>query len=215
MTDRAIRYRLGDEVATRRARASAALGAATSLTPVLFALVLLGKLGWRPPAAVWIVAASLLALVAARTVVAYGSARRRLRSVVIVVTDDDIRFEAPRAVEAIERARVARITEIDGPLGGLRVQSQPDARSGVVSFVHVPRGGDAFGEVRRALEGWRPVERRGRRGPAVRVALGAAVVLGMFFAPFLLDDFVARSKLLATGLVFGMWAAMRLVLRRA
>jgi hypothetical protein len=57
------------------------------------------------------------------------------------------------------------------------------------------------------------IERRGRRGPAMRVAMGVAVVAAIFFVPFLLEDFVARSKLVAVGLVAGMWLVMRVALR--
>jgi hypothetical protein len=140
--------------------------------------------------------------------------RRRLRALVVVVDDDGIRVDSARDALGIQRARVARIVEVEGALGGLRVESEPDPRSGVVSVVRVPRGVDAFGEVRASLERWRPLERRGRRGPALRVALGAIVVAAIFFVPFLLDDFVGRSKLVAAGLVFAMWLVMRAVMRR-
>jgi hypothetical protein len=40
-------------------------------------------------------------------------------------------------------------------------------------------------------------------------------VAGLFFLPFLLEDFVARSKPLAIGLVVGLWIFMRAALRRA
>jgi hypothetical protein len=77
--------------------------------------------------------------------------------------------------------------------------------------VNVPRGGAglSFAEVRSRLELWRPIERRGRRGPAARLALGAAIVMAFFFTPFLLEDLVARSKLVAAALVVGAWGAMR------
>ena len=68
-------------------------------------------------------------------------------------------------------------------------------------------------EVRARLEPWRSIERRGRRGPAVRFAFGAAIVAAIFFAPFLLEDFVASSKLVAAGLVAGMWVVMRGAIR--
>ena len=60
------------------------------------------------------------------------------------------------------------------------------------------------------LESWTTIERRGRRGPATRVAMGAAVVGAIFFVPFLLEDFVARSKVVAAALVAATWVAMRL-----
>jgi hypothetical protein len=209
-----IRYRLGEAPATRRALAAAAVGALTSLAPVLLAVVLLNRLAWRLTAAFWAVAAALTVLVVVRGVVGYGVTRRRLRALVVTLGDHDVRVEAAREACVIERAQVASIVEIEGALGGLRIESLPDPRDGAVSVIHVPRGGESFAEMRACLERWRPLERRGRRGPAVRFALGAVVVAGIFFVPFLLDDFVARSKLVAAGLVVGMWLVMRAVVRR-
>jgi hypothetical protein len=95
----------------------------------------------------------------------------------------------------------------------MRVESVPDARSGIVYVAHVPRGGEGYADVRARLESWGPVERRGRRGPAVRLAIAVVVVAGIFFVPFLLDDFVARSKLVAAALVVGTWLVMRTAMR--
>jgi hypothetical protein len=131
----------------------------------------------------------------------------------VTVEDASIRVDGPRDGWTIDRDRVARILEIDGSLGGVRVESLPDPRSGVVFVVDVPRGGAGWADVRAAVEQWRPVERRSRRGPAVRLLVGALVVAGIFFLPFLLDDFVARSQLVAAGLVAATWIAMRLALR--
>jgi hypothetical protein len=209
----AFEYRLGDIAATRRARAAATLGAATSIAPVVLAVVLLRRLGWGPNLAFWTVAAALVLLVAVRGVVSYGGMRRRLRALVIAVSPEGIRAATTQHASAIARSRVARIVEVEGSLGGLRVESQPDPASGDVSVVHVPRGGARFAEVRARLERWRSIDRRGRRGPAVRFALGAAMVVAIFFTPFLLEDFVARSKVIAAALVIGMWAAMRAALR--
>ena len=47
----------------------------------------------------------------------------------------------------------------------------------------------------------------------MRLAVGAMVVVAIFFVPFLLEDLVARSKLVAAGLVAGMWLVMRVVMR--
>jgi hypothetical protein len=209
-----IRYRLDDALARRRSGAAAAVGAVTSLAPVVFAVVLLNRLGWQPTAAFWAIAAVLMALVIVRAAIGFGAARRRLRALVVTMTDDDIRVETTRNADAIERTAVARIVEIEGALGGLRVESAPDPRGGAVTVVHVPRGGEAFGELRARLERWVPIERRSRRGPAVRVAVGTVVVVGIFFVPFLLDDFVARSKVVAAGLVVGMWLVIRTIMGR-
>jgi hypothetical protein len=207
-----IRYRLGDAEAKRRARWGLVVGASSSLAPIALAIVLLHRLGWAPTTGFWVVVACLVALVVTRASAGYSSARRKLRALVVTLSENDIHVASTRDGYAILRARVARIVEIDGSLGGLRVESYPDAR-GVVFEARVPRGGEGYAEVRARLESWRTIERRGRRAPRVRVALGALVVAGIFFVPFLLDDFVAHSKLVAAGLVTAMWLVMRVVTR--
>jgi hypothetical protein len=207
-----IRYRLGDAEATRRARWGSVVGASSSLAPIALAIVLLHRLGWAPTTVFWAVVACLVVLVVTRAIAGYSSARRKLSALVVTLSEDDIHVASTRDGYAILRARVARIVEIDGSLGGLRVESYPDAR-GVVFEARVPRGGKGYAEVRARLESWRTIERRGRRAPRVRVALGALVVAGIFFVPFLLDDFVAHSKLVAAGLVAAMWLVMRVVTR--
>lgn len=208
-----IRYRLGEAEATRRARWASVVRAVSALAPIALAIVLLHRLGWAPTVPFWAVVGVLVALVATRAGVGYTSTRRKLRSLVVTVSDEDIHVENARDGYSIARPRVARIVEIDGSLGGLRVESVPDARSGVVFEAQVPRGGEGYSAVRGTLEAWRTIERRGRRGPAMRLALGAAVVAAIFFVPFLLEDFVARSKLVAAVLVAGMWLVMRLATR--
>jgi len=208
-----IEYRLPQGAAERRAQAAAVVKAVTSLMPVVLAVVLLRRLGHAPNGWFWAVVAFLVALVAVRALVGYGTARRRLAALKVTVDDASIRVDGPRDGWSIPRDRVARIVEIDGSLGGVRVESVPDPRSGVVFVVDVPRGGAGWADVRAAVEQWRPIERRSRRGPAVRLLVGALVVGGIFFLPFLLDDFVARSKIVAAGLVAATWIAMRLALR--
>jgi hypothetical protein len=209
-----VAYRLGDAAATRRALTTVAVGAVASLAAVIFAVVLLAKLAPQPTSAFWLVAAALALLLVARALIAYGATRSRLRALTVTVSEDQICSKASQDACAIGRAQVRRIVEVDGALGGIRVESHADPDSGVVSIVQIPRGGEAFGDVRDRLERWVPIERRERRGPAVRFGVGAVVVMGIFFVPFLLDDFVARSKLVAAGLVAGMWVAMRAVLKR-
>ncbi|MGH7297932.1 MAG: hypothetical protein ACRELB_23530 [Polyangiaceae bacterium] len=209
----ALRYRLGDAEATRRARTATLVRACTTLAPVVLAIVLLRRLGWGPGIALWAVAGALCVLVVVRAVVGYGRARRKLRSFAVTVSDEDVHVETTSDGYAIARARVARMVEVEGSLGGIRVESLPDPRTGVVYEAHVPRGGAGYAEVRARLESWGPMERRGRRGPAVRFALGALVVVGIFFVPFLLEDFVARSRVVAAGLVISMWLVMRFAMR--
>ena len=208
-----IRYRLGDAEAARRARWASVIRAVGSLAPLALAIILLHRLGWAPTVAFWAGVAVLVALIGTRAGLGYARTRRKLRSLVVTVSDEDIHVASLRDGYAIARPRVALIVEIDGSLGGLRVESLPDPRSGVVFEAQLPRGGEGYTEVRERLESWRPIERRGRRGPAMRVAIGAAVVAAIFFVPFLLEDFVARSKLVAAALVAGMWLVMRVVMR--
>ncbi len=208
-----IEYRLPPEAAQRRALAATAVRAATSLLPVAFALVLLRRLRWAPSAAFWAVVVALVLLVGVRAAVSYGQVRRRLAALRVTVDETGIALSGARDTWAVERGRVARILEIAGTLGGLRIESRPDARSGVVTVVDVPRGGAAWPEVRTAVESFGRIERRPRRGPAMRVLLGGLVVVAIFFLPFLLDDFVARSRLLAAVLVALAWVAMRLSMR--
>jgi hypothetical protein len=208
-----LRYRLGDDAAVRRALASTGVRTMTATAPILLAVVLLYRLGWTPTATFWFVVAGLAALLVVRAVVGFRTSRRRLRTLAVTVDDAEIRVENSDDAFGIERARVARIVEVDGALGGVRVESEPDARSGVVLVAEVPRGGAGWSDVRARLESWRSIERRGRRGPAMRVVLAVLVVAGIFFLPFLLEDFVVRSRGLALALVLVMWAALRWTLR--
>jgi hypothetical protein len=212
-----IHYRLGDRAATRRAAASALVGAATALAPVVLGIVVLERMGrgWSSlGGAFWVVVLAILALIGVRTAVQYGVARRRLWSLRVTVGDDEIATADAGDGYAIARDRVARIVEIDGALGGVRVESEPDPRSGVVFVANVPRGGDGFGDVRARLATWRAIERRSRGGPAVRLAVGVAIVAAIFFLPFVLDDFVGQSRFLAAALVLAAWAVMRWTMRQ-
>jgi hypothetical protein len=103
--------------------------------------------------------------------------------------------------------------EIDGPLGGIVVESRPDPRNGVVLVAKVPRGGEGYAAVRERLEAWGPFERRGRRGPAARVLVFGLVVASIFFVPFFLDDFVVHSRLLGAMVVAGFLLVLRSAMR--
>lgn len=208
----AIVYRLGPAEARRRATLVTVLGATVGLVPLVLACELLASLRWDPPPAFWAVAAALGLLVAVRASVQFQRAHRRLASLVITVGGDAIALRTAREPLRILQSEAAKIVEVEGPLGGVRVESRPDAR-GMVVYVSVPRGGDGFGDVRAELERWRPVERRGRRGPLVRWAVGFGVVGAIFFLPFVLADVVARSQIVAGVLVLLAWAVMRWTLR--
>jgi hypothetical protein len=208
-----IRYRLGAPAAKRRAAAASAIGAATAVAPVVLGFELLPRLGWSPTGMFWLVAAAIGALIVVRTVSQYTTARRRLSALEVTLDDEGIATATPSDALTVARSRVARIVEVQGALGGLRVESEPDPRTGVVLVASVPRGGEHFGDVRAALERWRPIERRPRLGIGVRVLSGAAVVAAVFFLPFLLDDFVGRSRAVAGVLVLLAWAVARWTMR--
>jgi hypothetical protein len=207
-----IRYQLGGPAAGRRAASGAGIRAATALAPVVLGLELLPHLGWTPTGTFWVVAVAVGALIVARTLSQYATAKRRLAALVITLEDDSITTETASDRLTVARARVARILEIDGALGGLRVESQP-APDGVVLVATIPRGGDRFGDVRAGLGEWRAIERRPRLRGGVRFIVGAGVVAAVFFLPFLLDDFVARSRVVAALLVIVAWAVTRWTMR--
>jgi hypothetical protein len=209
-----IQYRLPPEAARRRALAGASVRAVTSLLPVALAVVLLRRLGWAPTGTFWAVVAALIALVGVRALVGYGAMRRRLGALKVTLDQSSVCVDGARDGWAIERANIARIVEVEGALGGLRVESRPDPQSGVVLVVDIPRGGSDWADVRAAALSLGPIERRSRRGPVVRLLMGVLVVAGIFFLPFILDDFVGRSKLVAASLVAVAWLAMRFALRR-
>lgn len=208
-----IRYQLGVAAAGRRAAVAAGIGAATTLAPVVLALELAPRLGWSLPVVFWVLAAAIGALIVARTASQYATGKRRLAALRVALDDDAITTESARDVLTIARGEVARIVEIAGTLGGLRVESRPDPRTGVVLVASVPRGGESFGDVRAGLEQWRAIERRPRVSRGVRVLFGVGVIAAIFFLPFVLDELVGRSKALAAALVLLAWAITRWVMR--
>jgi hypothetical protein len=208
-----IRYELGDVAAVRRAWAVAAVRAMMTLAPLVLALELGRQSGWTPRSPSLALAAAVCVLLATQSWVQGAAVTRRLRALRVFVDDDTITAEIGRDARSIARSRVVRIVEIAGALGGMRVESDPDPRTGVPVIVTVPCGGEGFGDVRAHLERWRGVERRGKRGPFLRILSGVAVIAAVFFLPFALDDFVVRSKLVAALLVVFVWLAMRWKLR--
>ena len=208
-----ICYQLGAVAATRRARAVAAVGVTTALSPVVLAAALLRRFAWTPTAMFWAVLGAVGILVTVRAVMQYGTAKRRLGALRVVVDDNGIATRTSNDAYAIPRARVARIVEIDGALGGLRIESEPEIGNGFVVVASVPRGGAAFGQVRARLERWRAIERKRRNGPAKRLLLGVLIVAAIFFLPFVLDDIAARSNFVVAVFVLGAWMAMRATLR--
>jgi hypothetical protein len=208
-----IEYQLGPAAAKRRAAVAASIGGATTLAPVVLALELVPKLGWSPPVMFWALVVAAGVLLVVRTAVQYLTGRRRLAALRVRVDDVAITTESPRASLTIGRGEVERIVEIAGTLGGVRVESRPDPRTGVVLVASVPRGGESFGDVRATLEQWRAIDRRPRASRGLRVAFGVGVVAAIFFLPFVFDELVGRSRVVAAGMVLLGWAAVRWVMR--
>ena len=204
-----MRYVLDERAIRWRAKWSAALGSASTLAPALLVVVLVTKLGYAPERYAWGVSAVLLALAILRGFASHAQIARGLRAFAVTLEDDAIAIRTARRAVRVVRANLERIREVGGPLGGLRVEAR-----GTPSRVDIPRGGERFGELRAALERWMPVVRPTRRSRGVRVALGALVVVSIFFVPFVLDDLVARSRVVAMGVVAAVWLAM-FALRRA
>jgi hypothetical protein len=209
-----ICYQLGAVAATRRARAAVAVGVTAALAPLMLGATLVRRLAWAQTITFWSVLGALGALVTVRAVVQYGTTKRRLGALRVVVDDDGIATRTSTDAYSIPRARVARIVEIDGVLGGLRIESEPEAGSGVVLGASVPRGGEAFGQVRARLEQWHAIERKRKHGPAMRLLAGSVIVGAIFFLPFLLDDIAARSNVAIALFIAAAWMAMRWALRR-
>jgi hypothetical protein len=205
-----VSYRLGGRAIATRARATAAIDLAMAIAPIALVIVLLHRLGYALTAWLWAVVAGLVALAATRAAVGYRALVRRLGAFVVTADAEHVVVETSRARIDVGRDAVQRIVDVEGPLGGLRLQLVPQPESSPLpDRIDLPRGGEGFGDLRAQLAQWRAVERAGKRGRAARIALGVAVVVGIFFLPFVFEDFVARSRGLALVLVLGLWLAMR------
>jgi hypothetical protein len=161
----------------------------------------------------WCVIGASALLVVVRAWVQYTTAKRRLGALSVVVDEHGLATRTRHETHTILRLRIARIVEIDGALGGLRIEFEPEGGDGVTMVTSIPRGGTAFADVRARLEQWRPIERRRRKGPARRLVLGGAIVAAIYFLPFVLDDLAARSKLLIATFVVLSWMTMRWAMR--
>ncbi len=200
--------RLGERAARKRARLSALIGAASTLAPALLVVVLLEKLEYAPARAALACAALLVLLAMARAIAGSRRIERHLRAFEITVDEGELRVRTLPRVQQIPRAAVEKVTEVDGMLGGLRVDTDGER-------LDIPRGGERFGEMRAALELWCKVERAPRRRRMARAGLIVLFVLGIFFLPFFLDDLVGRSRAAAMALVGALWFVMLLARRRA
>jgi hypothetical protein len=198
-----LRYALAEAAVLERGRATAIFGAVATVLPPLLVMILVAQLDLAPPTSLMIIAALVVALGAARGAVGYRRVLRRLRALVIRIDPEALVVDTARASLVVPRAAVARIIEIDGPLGGLRVELRPGRD--LPDRVDLPRGGEHFADLRAELGLWSPV---------TRVMLGVLVVLAIFFVPFFVEDVVARSRVVACAVILGVWLSMRAALAR-
>jgi len=206
-----MRYSLAPQAVGARAWALAVWGAVRSAVPAWLVVALVTQLGLAPRA--WMtLAACLVALLAvARGFAEHRASRLRLAAFAIDADEDGLTVRTARGETRLARAAIARVTDIAGPLGGLRLDLV--GATDLPSRVDVPHGGDAYGELREHLAAWVPVGRARRRGRVARAAVASAIVAGVFFVPFVLSD--ARGSRMAVALVLvAAWSAMRLVLAR-
>jgi hypothetical protein len=207
-----LRYALAEAAVLERGRATAIFGAVATVLPPLLVMILVAQLDLAPPTSLMIIAALVVALGAARGAVGYRRVLRRLRALVIRIDPEALVVDTARASLVVPRAAVARIIEIDGPLGGLRVELRPGRD--LPDRVDLPRGGEHFADLRAELGLWSPVTRAPRRRRLTRVMLGVLVVLAIFFVPFFVEDVVARSRVVACAVILGVWLSMRAALAR-
>jgi hypothetical protein len=210
-----IRYALAEPAVIERGRATALFGAVATMLPPLLVMVLVAQLDLAPRAVVIAIAALVVALGAARGAVGYRLVLRRLRALVIRIDPEALVVDTARASLVVPRRAVAKIIEIDGPLGGLRLELRggPDLPD-LPDRVDLPRGGEHFADLRTELALWSPLTRAPRRRRLTRVGLGALVVLAIFFVPFFVDDVVMRSRVAACAVILGLWLATRAALAR-
>lgn len=216
-----LEYRLGDAAARTRARSTALLAAASALAPLALVVVLLQRLGYASGAVLIALVSAIVVLAAARSALTYRKLSRYLAGLSLVSRDDTLVVDTPDARLTIPRASVKRIIELAGALGGLRLElvdgegaGEADDDEKMPSRIDVPRGGERFGELRELLESWCAVERAPRRSRLVWMGVAIVIVGALFFLPFALEDFFAKSRVAAIALVLGTWGAMRFIMRR-
>ena len=214
-----MEYRLSPDAVLSRARASAALATASSIAPAVFTVLALYKMDLVPRLYLGIVLGLLTLLAAARIAFGYTQLVKHLSAFMVRLTDEPeevVMISTRRGRFDIPKTSITRVREIDGALGGLRVELARgwDGENDSPELVDVPRGGAGFGELRASFERIKAVERPRKKTRIARIALGVLVVVGIFFLPFFLDDLFGRSKMLAVGLVLVVWVGLRVVVRR-
>jgi hypothetical protein len=206
-----VRYTLTPRAAVARARALAASETAMVVLPAWLVVVLVAQLGLAARAMTLAVAAAIAALGAVRGALAYARAKRRLAGMAIDDDGDGLTFHGPRTEARVPSSAIARAVEIDGPYGGLRLEL---ASESLPARMDVPRGGESFGDLRARIAAWAPIERAPRRGWPSRLALGAVVVLALFFVPFVVAD-ARGSRVAVAVLLLAAWGATRLLAMRS
>jgi hypothetical protein len=209
-----VRYTLGERAVNARARTTALVGTGIAAAPLVMVVIVLRKLGYPLGGVALAIGGGLAALLVVRGYAEYVRVRRRLGLFHVDFDESTIVVVSRSARLELASTAIERIVAIDGPLGGLRVLVRGGGTAEIPERVDVPKGGERFAELRDRLASWAPIERAGRRGRATRIVLGVAVVVGIFFLPFVFDDFVARSKAAAFVVILGIWLAMRVVARR-
>lgn len=205
-------YRLSEDVARARARRTAVAVALASVSPLVVAVVAMRQLRLVKPEALLAVAAAAAVLVGVRAWLGYRRIHRHLSAFTVEVDQGELVVHTHASgTRHVPRNLVERIAEIDGELGGLRLDLAEgwDGGKGEAAYLDIPRGGDGFGDLREALSDWREIERPARRSRVLRWVIPAVVVVGLFFLPFVVDDLVRRSPLVAFGLVLVAYVAVR------
>jgi hypothetical protein len=206
-----VHYALAPRKVAARARVVAASGTAAALLPALLVVVLVAELGLASRPVALGIAAGLGALALLRALLEHRRAKRRLAAFAIEVEGEFLFLCTAQGKTRVAPGDIARVWEIAGAFGGLRVELSGNRSP---ARFDIPRGGEAFADLRAWLAARAPLARTPRRGRAVRIALAGAIVLGLFFVPFVVAD--ARGSRLAVALVLLVaWAAMRAVGARA
>ncbi len=205
-----VTYALTPQAISARARVVALSGAAIAVAPAWLVVVLVAQLGLASRAVTLGLAAAIGVLGALRAVAERGRVRRRLGVFSVQAEGDELVVTSVRGTTRVPVTGVVRVRDVEGTYGGLRVELAPGSEP---SRFDVPRGGEAFLDLREWLSARTTVERAPRRGPIARVALVAGVVLAIFFVPFVVAD--ARGSRVAVALVLLVaWAALRVVAAR-
>lgn len=209
-------YGLDGSIARKRALAGAAAGTIATVGPVIFGIILLLRTGTPLDKTIVIAVCGAIGVLAIiRLTVAYGRMKADLSRLKIEVTPEALEVETRRKKHRVPKDAVESITEIPGWLGGLRINLVEgwDGTRSSPEYLDVPRGGDGFGELRSALETWKPVDLPKKRGRIARVAIGVAIVLGLFFVPFVVAD-LGQFPMMAAAMVLVGIVAMRIALSR-